>query len=56
MARNNPRVTRMGDEYDRAGWESPWHRAPQQLRAFRKTLAGALPLDEPRKPSVPLSD
>lgn len=42
-ARNNSIVNRMADE-DKTGWESPWHRAPQQLCASRKTLACPLQL------------
>lgn len=35
-AKNNPTVNRMVDEYDKTGWESPWHHAPQQLHALKK--------------------
>lgn len=38
-ARNNSLVNRMVDEYDKTGWESPWHRASQQLHALKKMLA-----------------
>lgn len=36
----------MVDEYDKTGWESPWHRAPQQLCALKKTLACSLQLNK----------
>lgn len=35
-ARNNSLVNRMVDEFDKTGWESPWHRASQQLHALKK--------------------
>lgn len=38
-ARNNSLANRMVDDYDKTGWESPWHRASQQLHALKKMLA-----------------
>lgn len=47
-ARNNSLVNRMVDEYDKTGWESPWHRASQQLHALKKMLACPSTEQEPR--------
>lgn len=38
----------MVDEYDKTGWESPWHHASQQLHALKKMLACPSTEQEPR--------
>lgn len=48
-ARNHSLVNRMVDEYDKTGWESPWHCASQQLHALKKMLACPSTEQEPRK-------